>query len=72
MAHRVRSMNTLGDHAASICIIACALLGAVTVLLVPGLFAQFESGRLVIISILVAISLAFGIAAKRRRRNGTT
>ncbi|MBO0596308.1 hypothetical protein I2485_13900 [Nesterenkonia sp. E16_7] len=56
------------ERRAVIFILAVAVLGAVAVLLVPGLFEEFQAWRLVSIVVLLAAAIGFGIAARRNRR----
>lgn len=63
-------MGRPASYNTSLFILASAALGAAAIVLIPALFEGFNIGRLVIILVLMASAIAFGIAAKRSRRKG--
>ena len=64
-------MNTTREYRPAFFIIAAALLGAPAVILVPGLFEDFGTTRLVAVLGLMAGAVCFAVAAVRNRRAGT-
>ncbi|MCC3271340.1 hypothetical protein MUK71_09505 [Arthrobacter zhangbolii] len=63
-------MNTTREYRPAFFIIGAALLGALAVILTPGLFENFGSVRLVTVLVLTAGALCFAVAASRSRRMG--
>lgn len=59
---------TSPERRAVIFILAVAVLSAVSILLVPGLFEEFRAGRLVTIVVLLAAATGLAVAARRNRR----
>lgn len=57
-------MSKSPEKRASRFIIGVGVLSAVAVLLVPGLFEEFRTGRLVAIIALIIVASVFAIAAK--------
>ena len=64
-------MNTTREYRPALLIIGAALLGALAVILTPGLFENFGTIRLVTVLVLTAGALGFAVAAVRSRRAGS-
>ena len=64
-------MNTVHEYRPAFFIIGAALLGAVAVMLVPGLFDDFGASRFVAVLVLTAGAVCCAVAAVRNRRAGT-
>ncbi|KAD3720614.1 hypothetical protein GD627_07350 [Arthrobacter yangruifuii] len=64
-------MNTTREYRPAFFIIGAALLAAAAVILVPGLFDDFGTPRLVAVLALTAGAVCFAVAAVRNRRAGT-
>lgn len=60
-------MSKSREYSGAALIMCAAVLGAVTILLVPGLFEDFGAGRLITILVLTVGMGAFAVAAKRKR-----
>ena len=64
-------MNTIREYRPAVFIIGAALLGAAAVILVPGLFDDFGTPRLVAVLALTSGAVCSAVAALRNRRAGT-
>ena len=63
-------MTTTREYRPAFFIIGAAFLGALAVILTPGLFENFGSVRLVTVLVLTAGALCFAVSASRSRRMG--
>lgn len=61
-------MNRPGDYGTALFIIASAVLGAVAIMLVPGLFEELRAARLITIAVLMAGAVVLGVVARRNRQ----
>lgn len=61
-------MNEPREYLAAFFILGVAALSAVAIVLIPGLFEEFQAGRLVIIAGLMGAAVGCAVAAKRNRR----
>lgn len=64
-------MSKPHEYRAALFILGVGVLGAVAILLVPGLFEEFRTGRLVALLALMVGVIGFAIAAKRNRKQMT-
>lgn len=65
-------MNRIHEYRAAFFILGSGVLGAVAIVLIPGLFEEFRTGRLVTILGLTAGAVGLAIAAKWSRRRITS
>lgn len=61
-------MGKSREYLAAFFILGVAALSAVAMMLVPGLFEEFQAGRLVIIMGLLGAAGSCAVAAQRNRR----
>ena len=64
-------MSKPSANRAALFIIGAGVLGAVTVVMVPGLFEGFRTGRLVAVLVLMAGVITLAGVAKRNREKVT-
>ena len=64
-------MSKSSENRAALFIIGAGVLGMAAVVLVPGLFEEFRTGRLVATLVLMVGVIAMAGAAKRNREQAT-
>jgi len=61
-------MNKSREYLAAVFILGVAAFSAAAIMLIPGLFEEFQAGRLVIIAGLMGAAFGCSVPAKRNRR----
>jgi len=63
-------MNRTQKYRKAVFIAGVGLFGAIAVVLIPGLFAEFRTGRLIAVLVLLAGIVVFAVAANLPRWPG--